>query len=134
MPAIFAVDQAATFRAVMFLSAAPKLGFGSDKQETAKDGTPKWQVQVVATFEQFGRMENEVLKVGITSETDPNVAMGGMPQPVQLVGFRVGVLPAEKRVDRNGNEKIVGGSAWYAADELRPLSATAPSASRKAEG
>ena len=54
------------------------------------------------------------------------------PQPVELVGFRVGVSPAEKRTDRNGNEKIVGGTAWYQADEVRAISAV-PSG-RKSEG
>ncbi|MXG30501.1 hypothetical protein [Streptomyces sp. YIM 132580] len=122
MPAIFHVDQAATFSMVMFLSSAPKMQFGTQQQDTAKDGTPKWEVQVVASFTQFGRTENEILKVGVLSHTDPAKPLNGMPQPVELAGFRVGVTPAEKRTDRNGNEKIMGGTAWYQADEIRPLS------------
>lgn len=133
MPAIFHVDQARTFKMVMFLSSAPKTVFGNNQQQDkTADGTPKWEVQVVATFEQFGRTENEILKVGVASHSDPAAALGGMPQPVELVGFRVGVTPAEKRTDRNGNEKVVGGTAWYQADEVRALSAV-PSG-RKAEG
>lgn len=137
MPAIFHVDQAATFRGVMFLSSAAKMVFGdNNKQDTNADGIPKWEVQVVATFDQFGRSENEVLKIGVASYKDPSEALGGMPQPVELVNFRVGIAPVEKRVDKNGREKITGGSAWYAADELRPLSAPpAPrSAKSSAEG
>ena len=128
MPAIFHVDQAATFSMVMFLSSAPKTVFGkNDQQDTTKDGTPKWEVQVVASFQGFGgKTENEILKVGVAAHKDPGAAVGG-PAPVELVGFRVGVSPAEKRTDRNGNEKIVGGTAWYQADEIRPLSAV-PSA------
>ncbi|MFK0182561.1 hypothetical protein ACIQVR_42175 [Streptomyces xanthochromogenes] len=123
MPAIFRVDQAATFSMVMFLSSAPKMQFGTQQQDTTKDGIPKWEVQVVASFTQFGRTENEILKVGVVSHGDPAAAIGGMPQPIELVGFRVGVTPAEKRTDRNGNERIMGGTAWYQADEIRSTSA-----------
>ncbi|MGW1306732.1 hypothetical protein ACWD5R_44960 [Streptomyces sp. NPDC002514] len=131
MPAIFHVDQARTFKMVMFLSSAPKTVFGNNaQQDTTKDGIPKWEVQVVATFEQFGKIENEILKVGVASHADPGQSVGG-PQPVELVGFRVGVSPAEKRTDKNGNERVVGGTAWYQADEIRALSAV-PSG-RKAE-
>jgi hypothetical protein len=45
MPQTFIVDQAATFQAVAFLSAAPKIEYGTrDKQEMTKDGLPKWEV------------------------------------------------------------------------------------------
>jgi hypothetical protein len=135
MPAIFHVDQARTFRMVMFLSSAAKTVFGkSDVQDTLKDGTPKWEVQVVATFEVFGRLENEVLKVGINSYTDPSQALGGMPQPVELVGFRVGVSPPEERTDQNGNKKITGGKAWYQADEIRALTAHTTGGRKTQEG
>ncbi|MFF8329450.1 hypothetical protein [Rhodococcus qingshengii] len=123
MPAIFHVDQARTFSMVMFLSCSAKMQFGTQTQDKTKDGLPKWEVQVVASFTQFGRTENEILKVGVVSYEDPAQALNNMPQPVELVGFRVGVTPAEKRTDRNGNEKIMGGTAWYQADEIRALSA-----------
>jgi hypothetical protein len=132
MPAIFHVDQARTFSMVMFLSSAPKMAFGTQQQDTAKDGTPKWEVQVVASFTQFGRTENEILKVGVLSHDDPAKALNGMPQPVELVGFRVGVSPAEKRTDKNGNDRVVGGTAWYQADEIRALSAVPGSRGSKA--
>ncbi|WP_207921586.1 hypothetical protein, partial [Micromonospora sp. KC721] len=39
MPQTFIVDQAATFQAVAFLGAEPRIEFGTrDKQETTKDG------------------------------------------------------------------------------------------------
>jgi hypothetical protein len=124
MPAIFYVDQARTFKAVMFMSVAPKTVFGqNDKQDTTKDGLPKWEVQVVASFEQFGKVENEILKIGVNSHSNPGDALQHMPQPVELVGFRVGVSPVEKRTDRNGNERITGGTAWYQAEEIRSLTA-----------
>ncbi|MER5443918.1 hypothetical protein [Streptomyces sp. NPDC002790] len=135
MPAIFHVDQARTFKAVMFMSAAPKTEFGkNDVQATLKDGTPKWEVQVVASFEQFGKVENEILKIGVNSYKNPGEALQHMPQPVELVGFRVGVSPVDKRVDQNGREKITGGTAWYQADEVRALNAAPPARASKSEG
>lgn len=134
MPAIFHVDQARTFKAVMFMSCAPKTVFGkNDVQDTTKDGTPKWEVQVVASFEQFGKIENEILKIGVNSHRNPGEALQHMPQPVELVGFRVGVSPVEKRVDSNGRERITGGTAWYQADEVRALSAVPASRGAKRE-
>ncbi|MGW0689668.1 hypothetical protein ACWD2L_40775 [Streptomyces sp. NPDC002754] len=135
MPAIFHVDQARTFKAVMFMSAAPKTEFGkNDVQATLKDGTPKWEVQVVASFEQFGKVENEILKIGVNSYKNPGEALQHMPQPVELVGFRVGVSPVDKRVDQNGREKITGGTAWYQADEVRALNAAPSARASKSEG
>lgn len=133
MPAIFHVDQARTFKAVMFMSVSPKTVFGNNEvQDKTKDGTPKWEVQVVASFEQFGKIENEILKIGVNSHKNPGEALQHMPQPVELVGFRVGVSPVEKRTDSNGRERITGGTAWYQADEVRALNAVP--AGRKAEG
>ena len=64
----FAIDQAATFESLLFLSCEPKTAFGdSYRQETTKDGTPKWEAQLVARFRQFGRATNEIIKVGLTS-------------------------------------------------------------------
>jgi hypothetical protein len=134
MTAVFTVDQAATFKSVFFLSSEPKMAFGKQGvQETAADGTPKWQVQVAAGFEQFGRTVNEILVVTMAGGSDPAGSLGGMPQPVQFGGFRVGVSPVEKRVDKDGKEKITGGTAWYQADVIRPLAGPA-STSKKLEG
>lgn len=134
MPANFYVDQARSFKGVMFMSSSPKMAFGTQQQDKTKDGLPKWEVQVVGTYEQFGRVENEILKVGIASYDDPAKALGGMPQPVELVNFRIGITPATKRTDRDGNERVSGGTAWYAADEVRSLSAVPSSRSAKQEG
>ena len=68
----FAIDQAATFESLLFLSCEPKTAFGdSFRQETTKDGTPKWEAQLVARFRQFGRATNEIIKVGLASERQP---------------------------------------------------------------
>jgi hypothetical protein len=131
MPAIFFIDQVRSFRGVMFLSSSPKMAFGTQNQDTTSDGIPKWEVQCVCTFDQFGRAENEVLKIGVASYKDPAEPLGGMPQPVELVNFRVGVSPVEKSQDRNGKERITGGKPWYQADEIRSnAQAPAPRAAK----
>jgi hypothetical protein len=129
MPQTFIVDQAATFQAVAFLSAEPKLVFGSrDKQETSPDGIPKWQVELVAGFHQFGKVTSEVIKVSVTSYKNPGEGLA-MYTPVHLVNFTVGVNAPEERVnDKTGQKRIVGGTAWYRCDEIR--SALAPVSSK----
>jgi len=121
----FKIDQAATFAGVAFLACEPKLKFGSQTdQECTKDGTPKWTVQVVAGFrDQFGKIQNEVLKISINSHKNPGEGL--MPYtPVQLVGFEVGVMERTKRHPETGEERVIGVQVWYRASEVRPLSAT----------
>lgn len=127
MPQTFMVDQRATFEAVAFLSCEPKMVFGSrDRQETASDGTPKWEVQLVAGFRQFGKVNSEVIKVGVSSHKNPGDGLG-MYTPVHLINFMVGVNPPEKRInEKTGQEKIVGGTAWYRCDEIRSALQAAP--------
>jgi hypothetical protein len=127
---MFVVDQAATFQAVAFLSAEPRIQFGTrDVQETTKDGVQKWDVQVVCGFrDNFGKVNNEVLKVNYASRQNPSDAIG-MYTPVQLVNFCVGVMPKTAKEDR---DKIIGFSVWYRCDEIRPLDAIPPSGRRGA--
>lgn len=127
MPQTFIVDQAATFQAVAFLAADPKMEFGSrDRQETTKDGIPKWEVQLVAGFNQFGKVVSEVIKVGVASYKNPAEGLS-MYTPVHLINFTVGVTPAEERTNDKGVKRIVGGTAWYRCDEIRSALAPAPS-------
>lgn len=127
MPQNFKVDQAATFANVILLSSAPKLKFGSDvDQECTKEGVPKWEVQVAAGFHQFGKITNEVLKIGIAAAKDP--ADGLTPySPVELVGFEVGVM------EKTGKDvQITGAQTWYRAEAIRSTAATGPAKSAKA--
>jgi hypothetical protein len=125
MPQTFIVDQAATFVALAFLSAEPRIEFGTkDKQETTKDGLPKWDVQLVAGFrDNFGKVNNEVIKVGYAHQKNPAESIG-MYQPVQLVNFTVGVMERTARDDRS---KVIGHTIWYRCDEIRPAAGPAPS-------
>lgn len=119
----FKIDQAATFQGVAFLACQPKVSFRSTTQETTKDGTPKWEIQVVASFRtQFGGVQNEVLKVGIASHKDPGEGL--MPYtPVALRDFEVGVMEKTKRNPETGEERVVGLQVWYRAAEIKPIKA-----------
>lgn len=122
----FRIDQAATFTHLMVLSVEPKLKFGSDTdQECTKDGMPKWEAQVAAGFRQFGKVVNEVIKVGIASAKNPGDGMAP-GTPVQLIGLEVGVMEKQTKDGRP-----VGFQVWYRAEQVRPTSATAPAAQGK---
>ena len=110
----FAIDQAATIESLLFLSCEPKTAFGdSYRQETTKDGTPKWETQLVARFRQFGRATNEIIKVGLASERQPAEDLTPAT-PVELVGFEIGVMDKK---DRDGN--ATGAQVWYRCQEVR---------------
>lgn len=123
MPGTFKVNQAATFQAVAFNASSPKMAFGTQNQETTKDGLPKWEVQVTAMFQGFGgKVETEVLKVGVAAYKDPSEGL--MPfTPVELVDFEVGVMDKVKRLP-DGTEKVIGAQVWYRCSEVRPIQAT----------
>jgi hypothetical protein len=119
----FRIDQAATFAGLVYLSSEPKLGFQSTNQETTKDGTPKWEVQVLGAFrDSFGKTSNEVVKVGIAAERNPGDGIGPFTA-VQLVDFEVGVME-KTRKDQNGQEKVIGASVWFRASKVRSIAET----------
>ncbi|MGH3505434.1 MAG: hypothetical protein ACRDQA_31755 [Nocardioidaceae bacterium] len=113
MPATFTVDQAETFSGMAALSCEPKTAFGKDEQEVTRDGVPKWTLQVVAGFtDQFGKVRNEVLNVGLIAKTNPLDGVGQFT-PVRLKGFQVGVMD---KTDRDG--KVLGAQVWYRAEAV----------------
>jgi hypothetical protein len=117
----FAIDQAATFESLLFLSCEPKTAFGdSFRQETTKDGQPKWEHQLVARFRQFGKATNEIIKVGQVSEHQPAADLAPAT-PVELIGFEIGVMDKK---DRDGN--MIGAQVWYRCAEVRSTASTAP--------
>lgn len=121
----FKIDQAATFSGIAYLSCDPKRKFGSDQQEQTKDGTPKWEVQVVAGFrDQFGKTTNDVMKIGVAAHKDPCAGLTPY-SPVTLRGFEVGVMEKTKR-NPDGEERVIGVQVWYRAEEVRPTAATGP--------
>ena len=127
MPQTFVIDQAATFAGVAFLEAAPRLAFGTQDQDRTADGTPKWDISLVAGFKDgFGRNQHEVIKVGIASHQNPGDGLAPYT-PVQLVNFVVGVVPPEMRKDSRGQERLMGGTTWYRADGIQTASPAAAS-------
>lgn len=114
------------------LCVEPKLGFGSAEQERTAEGVWKWEAQLVVGFRQFGKISNEVLKVGLASRVNPGEGLASYT-PVELVGFEVGVMPKTKR-NPDGSERILGVQVWYRAEELRAISSTAPRKLHQVEG
>lgn len=126
----FKIDQTATFAGLVFLSCDPKLGFQSTEQEKTKDGTPKWELQILGAFRDgFGKTNNEVVKVGIAAHHNPADGIAAF-SPVQLVDFEVGVMERTKK-DQNGQEKVIGVSVWFRASKLRS-NAEVPASTGKA--
>jgi hypothetical protein len=126
MPQTFIVDQAATFEAVAFLGANPRMQFGTQVQDSDKQGVPKWDVEVIASFkDNFGKTSHETLKVGVTSLKNPGEGLG-MYTPVQLMGFTVGVMDKTITDKHTGEQKVVGAQVWYRCDGVRPLMQAPP--------
>ena len=125
----FKIDQAATFDSIRLLNVAPKTAFGDQyRQETTKDGIPKWEAQLVARFRQFGRTQNEIIKVGIAAEGDPGEGIAAA-SPVELVDFEIGVMEKTKRDSNAGEERVIGVQVWYRCGQIR--STAEPGAARK---
>jgi hypothetical protein len=120
----YKIDQTRTFASLLFLSCEPRTAFGEqDKQELTKDGLPKWEAQFVAGFRQFGRPQNEIIRVGIAAERNPADGIA-LAAPVELIDFEIGVMEKTKRDPETGAERIVGLTIWYRAQAIRTTSAT----------
>ena len=117
MPQTYKIDQAATFAGVVLLSVEPKVAFVSTEQDRTGDGVPKWEAQLVAGFHQFGKISNEILKVGVVAHTNPGDGLAPYT-PVELVGFEVGVM---ERKSRDG--QVIGVQVWYRAESIEPIGA-----------
>jgi hypothetical protein len=106
------------------VSREPRTAFGEqDKQETTKEGVPKWEAQFVAGFRQFGRPQNEIIRVVIASECNPGEGIG-LAAPVQLIDFEIGVMEKTKRDPETGEQRLVGVTVWYRCAEIRPTATT----------
>jgi len=124
MPQTYKVDQAATFSTVVLLSVEPKAIFGSDEQDRTSDGVPKWEVQCAAGFRQFGKITNEIVKVGMISHQRPG---DGIPaySPIELVDLEIGVMPKSRKNRDTGDEEMIGVTVWARCSEIRAIGATA---------
>lgn len=128
---IFVIDQAASFSAVAFLECNPKMVFGQrDRQDTTVDGTPKWEVQVIAGMrDRFdpAKSNHETLKISINQHGNPGEGLA-MYTPIHIVGLTVGVTPVEERTNkRTGEKEAKGGNYWFAAQAIQSaLAAPSP--------
>jgi len=129
MPNVHVIDQAATFVTVAFMGCEPRMVFGQDRQDTTKDGTPKWDLQLAVAVPPNGngRQTAEMLRVGIAAPADP--AKGIPPlTPVHVEGLRVGVMIPKPAELREGKTPTI----YYQANGVRPTNGgTVP---RKVEG
>jgi hypothetical protein len=117
----FQVDQARTFSSVLLLGCEPKTAFGDPhRQETAKDGTPKWVAQLAVEFRAFGRPQRELINVTVLSGKDPGEGLTP-GTPVELIDFEIGVM---ERKNREG--AVTGVQVWYRAGSVRSTAATGP--------
>jgi hypothetical protein len=114
----FKIDQTRTFSSVLLLGVEAKTAFGeSDRQETTRDGIPKWTAQLAAEFRAFGRPQRELINVGLIADRNPGDGL--MPgTPVELLDFEIGVM--EKK---NRDGQVIGVQVWYRAGSLRAISA-----------
>lgn len=95
----FVIDQDGTFGAVKFtlVSCGPKPKHGSEtgEQATTKDGQGKWDAQVLAQYKNgFGGEVAEVLKFGLTGESDPSKGIADM-SPITIERLEVGFMETE---------------------------------------
>lgn len=110
------VDTGATFAAVLLLSAADKMKFGTDQPDIAQDGQRKYTCEVAVTYKPDPGMRpvSEVLAVTVTGGTDPAGSI--MPgTPVEFDRLRAGVSSPEKR----DNGRISGGRLFWMASGIR---------------
>lgn len=126
MRANFKIDQARTFKALVFLSCQPKKAFGSDQQEMTKDGQGKWTVEVLgAAFDGFGGTTSEVMKVSMAGRTNPAEGITNFT-PIELGDFEVGVMEKTKKTG-DGGERVIGVTVWFRASEIKLVGSAAGS-------
>jgi hypothetical protein len=114
----FKIDQTRTFSSLLLLGVEAKTAFGDNyRQETTRDGLPKWVAQLAAEFRAFGRPQWELINVGLVDEKNPGESI--LPgTPVELLDFEIGVM--EKK---NREGAVIGVQVWYRAGSLRPIGA-----------
>jgi hypothetical protein len=113
----FVVDQAASFKRAHLVQVDPRLAFGTDKQDTTKDGVPVWQAQIMITQTQFDRDVNEIVRVTIVSPVDP---AEGIPPfaPVRLHNLSANVYDASRKNGDTGQREVTGAGVSFRCDRI----------------
>src|SRR5690348_9285000 len=124
MPGTITVDVRSTFAAMIVMSIAEKMKFGTDVPEVSAAGERKYTAELAVTYhaENGMRPVSEVISVTITGG-DHNAILGIPPgSAVGLERLRCGVSAPEKRDDG----RVRGGRLYWMATGIRPLQAQAP--------
>lgn len=119
MPGTFTIDTKNTFTSALYMSAGPKLKFGSAEQDISATGERKWEVQAAVTFHaEYGmRPVSEVIVITVTGGDDPARGLQA-GAPIEFDRLRVGMTAPEARQDGRG---IRGGKPYYQAAGIRQL-------------
>ena len=115
MPGTLTVDAKQTFAAMLLMSAAPKLKFGTTEPDVSATGEKKFTVEVAVTYlaENGMRPVSEVISVTVTGGDNITIAPG---TAVEFDSIRCGVSQPEKR----DNGRIAGGKLYWMAYGIRP--------------
>jgi hypothetical protein len=126
MPGTVTVDLRSTFSAMILMSIAEKMKFGTDVPEVSAAGERKYTAEIAVTYHPENGMKpvSEVISVTITG--GDHGAILGIP-PGSVVGvdrLRCGVSAPEK----TESGRVRGGRLYWMAAGIRPVQAQAPKA------
>lgn len=122
MAGTITVDTGDTFAAMLLMSVAQKIKFGTDEPDVDKrTGEKKWSAELAVTYvpEPGMRSQSEVIGVTITGP-GPEILDIPPGSLVELRRLRAGVSTPEKR----DNGRIAGGRLFWQADGIRVAAAT----------
>lgn len=121
MPGTITVNAKQTFAAMLLMSAAQKLKFGTSEPDISATGEKKFTVEAAVTYLAEGNMRpvSEVISVTVTGGDEITITPG---TPVEFDSLRVGLSAPEQRANKDGNgSRIVGGKLWWQASGVRPV-------------
>jgi hypothetical protein len=121
MPGTIHVSTDATFAAMILMSVAEKMKFGTDMPEVSATGERKYVAEVAVQYRPDNGMKpvSEVISATITGG-DHNAILSIPPgSPVVLDGLRCGVSAPEKRDDG----RVRGGRLYFMATAIRAAGA-----------
>jgi hypothetical protein len=113
------IDSAATFSAMLLMSAGVKTKFGTDQPDISSTGERKYTVSVACTYNsEFPgmRAQSEVIEVTVTGGADPSASIPP-GTGVEFDRLRCGFSAPEKRDDG----RLRGGRPYFMASGVRAV-------------
>jgi hypothetical protein len=119
MPGMLTVDVRSTFAAMIVMSVAEKMKFGTEVPEVNAAGERKYTAELAVTYlaENGMRPVSEVISATITGGDHQAILSIPPGTPVTLDKLRCGVSAPEKRDDG----RVRGGRLWFSAAGIRPV-------------